>query len=275
MTDRLSAKRWDEDRRPWRDELETKAIRPGEILTWLMEVDEPPATTVKEWRTCLDATELTRADSFYSDLDRITYIGAHWLLRNALAETGGLPPSHWRFVKGKHGKPQIDAALARPDLRFNLSHSKGLVACVVATGAPIGIDVELISSAHSGLDIASRYFSADEIALLRSRPLHEQPQTFFRLWTLKEALVKATGEGLHRSLDSFSSLSTRPLSYFIHAMASGPMDGYFLSIARPHVTRWQLPSNICPCSRRDCQSSGYVRESDHTQPNGDPRGRDL
>jgi 4'-phosphopantetheinyl transferase len=216
----------------WRDELETKAIRPGEILAWLMEVDEPPATTVKEWRTCLDAAELTRADSFYSDLDRITYIGAHWLLRNALAETGGLPPSHWRFVKGKHGKPQIDAALTRPDLCFNLSHSKGLVACVVATGAPIGIDVELISSAHSGLGIASRYFSADEIALLRSRPLHEQPQTFFRLWTLKEALIKATGEGLHRSLDSFS-FSLDPTAVIFHPRDGERADAWVFFEHRP------------------------------------------
>ncbi|WP_247563763.1 4'-phosphopantetheinyl transferase superfamily protein [Bradyrhizobium sp. 188] len=169
-----------------------------------MEVDAPPVTTIREWRSCLDAAELARSDGFYFDADRITYIGAHWLLRNALAATGGLPPSQWRFVTGRHGKPQIDAALGRSDLCFNLSHSKGLVACAVATGVAIGIDVELISSTRAEFDIASRYFGVDEIALLRSKPPDEQSQTFFRLWTLKEALIKATGEGLHRALDSFS-----------------------------------------------------------------------
>jgi 4'-phosphopantetheinyl transferase len=180
-------------------------IRASEILVWLMEVDAPAPALLAHWRGPLDAEERARAARFYFDPDRAIYIAAHWLLRTALAEAGGLPAAGWRFVNGCHGKPRIDPALGRPELSFNLSHTKGLVACAVATDLDIGIDVELMAPRHAGLDIAERYFSANEVALLRATDEpQQQVQAFFRFWTLKEALIKATGEGLQRPLDSFS-----------------------------------------------------------------------
>jgi 4'-phosphopantetheinyl transferase len=174
------------------------------ILVWWMEIDAPPATVVADWRSCLDAAEQVRADRFHFDEDRTTYIAAHWLIRNALASVGGLPPTDWRFIVERHGKPEIDPVLGRPDLHFNLSHARGLVACAVATGATIGIDVETLSRKHVGLEIADRFFTPSEVAILRAAASGQQLEAFFRFWTLKEALIKATGEGLHRPLDSFS-----------------------------------------------------------------------
>jgi 4'-phosphopantetheinyl transferase len=52
-------------------------------------------------------------------------------------------------------------------------------------------------------DIAERFFSRGEVAVLRSLPEHEQLDAFYRCWTRKEAVVKAIGEGLSRPLDSF------------------------------------------------------------------------
>jgi 4'-phosphopantetheinyl transferase len=68
--------------------------------------------------------------------------------------------------------------------RFNLSHSRGCVACAVATGMTIGIDVETLSRKHGGLDIADRFFSPSEVAILHGTASNQQLQTFFRLWTL-------------------------------------------------------------------------------------------
>jgi 4'-phosphopantetheinyl transferase len=190
-------------------------IASGEILMWLMEVDAPAPALLDGWRASLDTDELTRADRFYFAADRATYIAAHWLLRTALADAGALPAAAWRFAKERHGKPCIDPALGHPGLTFNLSHTKGLVACAVATDADIGIDVELIAPRRAGLDIAGRYFSAAESALLGATAPQHQTQTFFRLWTLKEALIKATGEGLQRPLDSFS-FALDPIAIAFH-----------------------------------------------------------
>ena len=176
----------------------------NEVHVWLMEIDEPSRALLADWRRCLDSDELARADRFHFERDRIIYTAAHWLLRSALTEVGGLPTAAWRFATGPHGKPRIDAALGHDALSFNLSHTKGLVACAVTLQAEIGVDVELVEPRRSGLDIAEHYFSAAEVVSLRAMPSAQQMRTFFRLWTLKEALIKTTGEGLQRALDSFS-----------------------------------------------------------------------
>lgn len=73
----------------------------------------------------------------------------------------------------------------------------------IARGREVGIDVELIQPEFAGDEIAQRFFSANEIAELRSLPQDLRPEGFFLCWTRKEAYVKARGEGLYIPLDSF------------------------------------------------------------------------
>jgi 4'-phosphopantetheinyl transferase len=179
-------------------------VKAGEVAVWWMNFDSPPVGVVGRWRSCLDPSERAQAERFHFREDRETYIAAHWLVRTALASVGGVSPGDWRFVAERLGKPGIDPALGRPELKFNLAHSRGFVACAVTLGSEIGIDVEAISSRHSGLDIAAHFFSPAEVAILRATAPDRQHEVFLRFWTLKEAFIKATGEGLSRPLDSFS-----------------------------------------------------------------------
>jgi 4'-phosphopantetheinyl transferase len=210
-----------------------------------MECDSPPAAILAQWRACLDTAELAQADRFRFDEDRSAYIAAHWLLRNALASVGGLPPEDWRFVVATQGKPGIDPVLARPDLSFNLSHTRGFVACAVSFGSMIGIDVEGLSR-KPDLEIADRFFSPSEIVRLRRTAQDRQHHTFLRFWTLKEALIKATGEGLHRALDSFS-FSLDPVSIAFNPedaeeaakwsfLEQQPTAGHLLALAVRHAS---------------------------------------
>ncbi|MGY3698848.1 MULTISPECIES: 4'-phosphopantetheinyl transferase family protein [Bradyrhizobium] len=188
--------------------------RSTEVAVWWMRLGSPSAAAVKQWRACLDPSEQAQADKFYVQADRSTYVAAHWLVRSALASVGNLPPANWRFIVEEHGKPKIDRALGRSELRFNLSHTRGFVACAVSVGVDVGIDVETLTPSRASLDIAERYFSPSEVAILRGAPPDEQAECFFRLWTLKEAFIKATGEGLSRPLDSFSfSLNPASISF--------------------------------------------------------------
>ena len=234
----------------------------GEILVWTMDVAAAPATTVAHWRLCLDESEQTRADRFHFEADRTTFVAAHWLLRHALAETDGLPSARWRFVSEENGKPQIDPALGRPGLQFNLSHSRGFAACAVTRDAPIGIDVETVSARRSSLEIAESFFSPAEIAILRMAPPDKQRRTFYRLWTLKEAYIKATGEGLRRRLDSFS-FSLDPTTVAFHPgdpaeadrwtfVERRPTPRHVLAIAtrQPRATRVRLASLACSADGR-------------------------
>jgi len=189
--------------------------KPVELAVWWMELGSPPAAVMAQWRAVLDGAEQAQADRFHFEEDRSTYTAAHWLVRNALASVGGLAPADWRFIAEKRGKPAIDLALGRPELRFNLSHTRGFVACAVGVGGEIGIDVEALTRTPAGLDISERFFSPSEVAVLRGTPPDRQRDTFLRFWTLKEAFIKATGEGLGRGLDSFS-FSLDPVAISFH-----------------------------------------------------------
>jgi 4'-phosphopantetheinyl transferase len=194
-------------------------LKSGEVAVWWMELGAPPAAVISQWRACLDAAEQAQADRFHFEEDRSTYIAAHWLVRSALASVADLPPAEWRFIVERQGKPAIDPALGRPELRFNLSHTRGFVACAVSVGSEIGIDVEALAQRPIGLDVAERFFSPSEIAILRDKAPDQRLDTFLRFWTLKEAFIKATGEGLSRALDSFS-FSLDPVAISFHADAA-------------------------------------------------------
>lgn len=83
-------------------------------------------------------------------------------------------------------------------LHFNISHTSSLIACGVTTDVPIGIDVEEKhrKMRNNILSFARRYFSPSEVEFLHSfSDPEKQRQEFIKLWTLKEAYVKALGRG--------------------------------------------------------------------------------
>lgn len=150
----------------------------------------------------LSDEERVRYERFRVDRDRREFAVAHALLRTTLAELGDRPPGDWRFQTGSHGKPMLAAGTSTAPWSFNLSHARGLVACAVARGAEVGLDVELATRATNWRGIASRYFSAAEVAQIDRLGHGERPTRFFELWTLKEAFAKALGVGLSQGLDA-------------------------------------------------------------------------
>ncbi|WGF87514.1 4'-phosphopantetheinyl transferase superfamily protein [Marinivivus vitaminiproducens] len=159
-----------------------------------------------------------------------------------------LPPPAWRFVNGPHGKPDIDPAHGLPAVRFNISHTHGAVACAMAMGHDIGVDIECAERGGHPLEIAGAYFAPSEQALLRATSPASQRDLFFRLWTLKEAYVKARGEGLALPLDRFAFRPDDPVTIsFAESCADDaddwlfrtlrPSAGHVLSLAVRHGTR--------------------------------------
>src|SRR5207248_5701024 len=102
------------------------------------------------------------------------------------------------------GKPVLFTPVSDPRLHFNLSHSHGVVACAVAVGRHVGIDVEDGSREVEFLELAERYFAPAEVAHLRTLDGAALQSAFFTIWTLKEAFVKAIGLGLRFPLETFS-----------------------------------------------------------------------
>jgi 4'-phosphopantetheinyl transferase len=120
-------------------------------------------------------------------------------LRELLSRYLNCAPSLIRFSKNAFGKPSLTAG----ELRFNLSHSNGMVLYVIGRGKEVGCDIEHCDPQLASEEIAERFFSPSEVASLRSVAPAERNRSFFNCWTRKEAYVKARGCGLSLPLDSF------------------------------------------------------------------------
>jgi 4'-phosphopantetheinyl transferase len=174
---------------------------PAELGIVVMPVDGLDETAIRPWRASLDAAEREKASRFVFARNRIEYTAAHVLLRHALAAASGHPPAVFRFEAGAHGKPTAWIGPERAGIHFNLSHTKGLVAVAVGL-CEHGLDVEPIRDAVN-LAVARHAFARQEIAWLEGLGAGRQAEGFLRLWTLKEAFIKATGLGLSQPLDTF------------------------------------------------------------------------
>lgn len=161
-------------------------------------------------RALLSPEEHERAARFHFEEDRERFVIGRALARLQLSRFLGGDPRAWRFVTNAHGRPE----LAMPDggpapLGFNVSHTRGMVACAVTATSDVGVDVEWVERRLTH-DVAERFFAPREVADLRARTPRDQARVFFDYWTLKEAYIKARGMGL-----------ALPLAHFAFTLAPG------------------------------------------------------
>ena len=170
----------------------------GAVDLWLATIgaEDPPETGV--WRRLLSDDERARNDRFIAPSARRQHLAARALLRMTLSRYAPSAPNEWRFAAGVHGKPMLAAPAAGRDLRFNLSHTDGLVAIVVAEGREVGVDVENVTRPIDVGSLGKSVFSHPERLAFGAASPSAQPGLFFTLWTLKEAYAKALGIGLSR-----------------------------------------------------------------------------
>ncbi len=158
------------------------------------------------------------------------YVAGRALLRWLLGRTLGLPPPAVPIVRGVRGRPQLAGASA---IDFNISHTAGVALVGIARGQRIGVDVERVDRDVRADGLAAKFLTAVERATLAPLPESERRARFLRYWTCKEAMSKATGDGLAAP---FRLLEVR-LADTIE-LAAGP-DPY-----RP--AHWQLASVAVP-----------------------------
>jgi len=123
--------------------------------------------------------------------DQSLCVAAYMLLRDGLRKEYGITELP-EFVFGYHGKPQIKG---RPDIHFNLSHCDKAAACMISD-RPVGIDVEIIKPYEPELVEAT--MNETEIHNILDSTDHSI--AFAKLWTMKESLLKLTGEGISDNL---------------------------------------------------------------------------
>lgn len=179
------------------------APTPGLARVWLFDA-EAPVVPLPELEETLSADELTRANRFVFASDRRRFVVARGTLRTLLGAMRNVSPRELRFSYGPFGRPALDSD---PSLIFSVSHSGDLIAIAVVVGAPglsLGIDVERIRAFDDMRGVAASVYTEAELAVLDSvTDDAHRLALFFRLWTRKEACMKATGAGFSLPPNSF------------------------------------------------------------------------
>lgn len=191
----------------------------------------------------LNSDERERAARLISPRHQQRFITAHGILRKLLSRYLNTTPEIIEFSHGQHRKPSLQP----PSLQFNISHSDNLAVYAFTRTGEIGVDIEKIQ-VDQKLDVAERFFSPSEILALTSQAATEQAATFYRLWSRKEAIIKANGRGLSQPLASFSVAATDTVEtlvledgkWTLYPLAADPDYAGAIASALPvdHITIW-------------------------------------
>ncbi|WP_330299307.1 4'-phosphopantetheinyl transferase family protein [Streptomyces sp. NBC_00503] len=170
----------------------------------------PPLSQPSSWFGLLDSTELMRLSSFAHELDLARFVTGRMLAKTALASLLGTGPEAVRFrtrcpgCGGPHGKPHVVGAGAGWEL--SISHSGDVVAVAIALGSPLGLDVEQ-GEPWSSPGLPPEYelvLTPMERATIEALPQERHADACLTYWTRKEAVLKATGEGLNTPMTDFT-----------------------------------------------------------------------
>ncbi len=146
--------------------------------------------------SALDDNEKARAKHFHFDRDRQHFVIRRGLQRKILAAYIGVDPQDITYREDRAEKPALVFSLDQPVLEFNASNSGAAGLLCVRRGGAVGIDLEVMTK-QSALDlVAADNFTAAERAVLKNAGQEQWLGIFYRLWTQKEAALKAVGKGL-------------------------------------------------------------------------------
>ncbi len=143
----------------------------------------------------LTREELGKAERFKFREDQWRSITARGVLRLLLSKY----LDKIEFGASEYGKPFLRGDSG---VEFNVAHSGDFAIVAIARGREIGVDIERIQPEIEVESVAERYFFHEERTWLLSQP--SRLESFYRLWTAKESVIKAAGLGLSMPLDSFS-----------------------------------------------------------------------
>ena len=187
----------------WQPAAHQPPPAPGEIHVWRIEL--AAASSDPAHAALLSRDEQKRAARLLCEHKRARFIAGRSALRRLLGTYLGALPQTLVFRYGPHGKPALDRAASDAVIRFNFSHSEDLALLAVAVEREVGIDIEYRHRDISVAPFSRHVLSENETAALQRFPAERRQQALLTAWTRKEAYVKALGEGLSRSLTSFSA----------------------------------------------------------------------
>ena len=187
---------------PWTSAPPLPALAQRELHVWRASLDVSLAV-IRRLESTLNVDEKLRAEKFVVPQARERFVATRGILRELLARYLEIESEKIDFMYGSQGKPSL-SSVHNSTVRFSVSHSREMGLFAFARYTEVGIDIELVKPDFKGMEIATHFFSSEEIAALAKLPPELGVEAFFGCWTRKEAYVKARGQGLSIPLRSFT-----------------------------------------------------------------------
>lgn len=205
--------------------LAVPALGPADCHVWWVD----PGTVTERCLTVLDTVEQARIPQLHRAEDRRRFIAGRTLLRTTTAGYLGVLPWQLQVVARcpdcprNHGKPELPGT----GLQVSVSHSGNRVAVAVTRAGAVGIDVEEISTSVNPAELLPHVIGTGE----PRTPALATATGFHRMWTRKEAVLKATGQGLRVPLSEVwvSAPEDDPRVLFLGGPAARPAEDFVLA----------------------------------------------
>ncbi len=223
----------------------------NEIHLWCVNTSDLDYKIAKKHLICdLSADEIAKCNAYFFEKDKLSCLIGKSLVRRILSYYyPKIKPHEWCFSIGKYGKPFANHEQVSAAFSFNLSHSREFVVCAVCCFGEIGVDVEYIRKMDD-MDSVAQNFSSCETEAIRRVQGHDKLELFYRIWTLKEAYVKAIGLGLTVPLSDFGFEFSDTDNIVLHVDSiptsnnsvcfwsfDAPKEGYKLAVAVNNTER--------------------------------------
>jgi len=197
----------------------------------------------------LTKSELARFERFRPISKKAEFIASRLLLRHLLRTYTDCDTAQTEAIPDEMGRPFWFENTSLVDIFFSLSHTKEMICCGISKHREIGCDIESLQPRKYEKNLTKRVFSNREQQFYNNLPEQKRSEFFYRSWTLKEAFIKAVGQGLRVPLTSLSytyaadkdttftvspehlgdSWTSRPYTF----QSCIPFPGYSLGIATP------------------------------------------
>jgi 4'-phosphopantetheinyl transferase len=184
----------------------------------------------------LSPGEQARAAGFRFSRDHNSYVVVHGMLRMIIANQFGLESTEVEFEYNEFGKPRLHPRYGK--LYFSLSHSRDISLLAFSLRNEIGADIEFMDPSFDFKSIGEACFTPSEQKYI-SPGIHGDATRFYRLWTRKEALLKAIGTGIteHLDVEVFRDIN---LFHGQFSTFPGDQSGKFMLTTAPFETEYMI-----------------------------------
>ena len=218
-------------------------LKDNELHIWRTKISRNKYNIDYYWNL-LTQEEQVHASRFYAIEDKDRYVVSRAILRKLIASyyTDIILPKSVLFEYTEYGKPYLSAENNVKEIKFNIAHSKDAIVYAFTKNIEVGIDIEFINTNFVIEDIIKYCCSLREQSYLQNLPNNQKHYYFYKLWVVKEALIKAMGLGLsydirqihinlgkNKLIDSIDIVNNNQIYWTVNMFVS--YDGYYSAFA--------------------------------------------